>query len=334
MINICICGYFGFNNFGDEWLLSVLYKLILQFGEKEKKIFVLYNTKKILKINDHLFYIPRLNFKEISKILKISNTLIFCGGIFQDQTSILSFLYYYTIFLLGKIFKNKIVILSTEFIVNKKFSKKMLKFLIKTADIIYVRNEIELKKIKKLNNKVEFCPDICLFSERILDDQRIDDIKTIGLVLKKDDVNKKSIVSLCKILFGKYELVFIPFHLEEDYKFCLSLVEDIKNCQIRVWDRVENYKQIFKNIDLIITSRLHGIIVAINLGIPFICFSEDKKLTNFVYNFSKEVCLLKKFNSENFNIKTKSILIPLEERLRYKEEIFKKLKLLAYHNYI
>ncbi len=334
MKNICICGYFGFNNFGDEWLLDALYKIILKLQERNKKIFVLYNTKKILQINNNLFYIPRLDFKEIIKTLKISNTLIFCGGIFQDQTSILSFFYYFTIFLLAKIFKNKICILSTEFVVNNKFAKKILKFLIKATDVIFVRNQIEFNKIKKLNSKVEFCPDICLSYEEIINNKKIDDIKTIGLVLKKYGFNKKLIISFLKNLSEKYKLVFVPFHLEEDYKFCLSLIKYIKNCEIRVWDKVENYKNIFRNVDLIVTSRLHGIVVAINLAIPFVCFSEDEKLKNFVNNFGKEVFLLNKFNIEHFDIKANIILVSVEKRLKYKEEIFKKLKLLVYNNYI
>lgn len=334
MKKIVICGYFGFDNFGDEWLLDILSKLILQVGEKNKQIFVLYNIKEKLQVNDCLYYIPRWKIKEVIKILKISDTLIFCGGVFQDQTSILSFFYYLTIFFLAKVYRSKIVILSTEFIV-KKLPKKIFKFLIKNTDIIFVRNQSELEKIKDLNLNIKFCPDICFFSDiENTTNKNLNDTKTIGIIFKKDSFNKGLIVNICKMLSEKYKLVFIPFHLKEDYKFCLELVENIKNCEIRVWDKIQNYKKVFNGIDLVITSRLHGIVAALNLNIPVICCSKDEKLKNFINNFNGKVCLLEEFNNNNFDIKNKIIMVPIEQKLQYKKEILEKIQFLADNRFI
>ena len=326
-MRILLCGYFGFENFGDEWLLKVLIKLLRQFGKKENEINVLYNVKQKIKINDKLNYIPRWNFYEILKNIKISDTVIFCGGVFQDQTSVLSFFYYFLILLISKFFKKNVVVLSTELII-KKLPKIIIKILLKNIDVLYLRNNFELNKFKKFCKDIEFCPDICFFEDQIRKETS-KEIKMIGLVLKKSK-DKTQIIDFCKKLSSNYKLIFIPFHLKEDYNFCLEIVQEFNNCEVRVWDRVESYKEIFSSIDFVIVSRLHGIVASINLCIPFVCVSKEDKLLKFMQGIDNKRCIslnelknLEIFVSKNFDFVE-----------NYKKIIEEKFRFLSQNSYI
>jgi len=328
MKKILLCGYFGFRNFGDEWLLKVLINLLKQFGKKENELNVLYNVKQKIKINDGLYYIPRWNFYEMFKNIKVSNTVIFCGGVFQDQTSILSFFYYFSILLASKLFRKNVVMLSTELIIEK-LPKIIVRILLKNIDVLYLRNRIELDKFKKFSYKnLEFCPDICFF-EKQNKKNSVNEIKTLGLVLKKT-TNKKLLIEVCKKLSSNYKLVFIPFHLKEDYKFCLGIIEELNSCEVRVWDKVENYKEIFFDIDFVITSRLHGVVASINLDIPFVCISDGYKLKAFVYEIDNKRCI--SLNElENLELFLKKDFEFVEN---YKKIIEEKFKFLSQNSYI
>lgn len=298
MKKILVVGYFGFENFGDEWLLVNLIKLIKKFSTTKKKIYVLYNIRKYRKIED-ICYIPRWNFFCILNVLTKIDTVIYCGGLFQDHTSIFSFLYYLFIFLFAKLLFKKIVLLNTEFSF-KKFPFFITKFLCFNSDKVILRNKLETDRVLKYyknKNKILFCPDICYIDSNEESMQVNDfkkDFKKVALIIKSEKKEKFLLVNFCVKLIEKYKckLVFIPLHLREDYRFCLEIAKQLKNCEIRVWDKLENYRFMLKDIDLVVVSRLHGIIMSSNLNIPFICFSEQTKIRNLVVSNYEAQCFL------------------------------------------
>ncbi|MCS7231371.1 MAG: polysaccharide pyruvyl transferase family protein [Elusimicrobiota bacterium] len=289
MNRVLIVGYFGFGNFGDEWLLINLIKLIKKFSKNKIEISLLYNNNEYKVINN-IQYIPRWKIFWLIKTICKVDKVIYCGGLFQDYSSVFSFLYYLFIFFLSKLFFKKVILLNTEFSFRKipYFVRYILSYI---SDFVVFRNDIELKKIKKFinKNKFIFSPDICYIEENIVEKNKLflKNFKKIGLIIKSEKKDKDLLKNFCESLAKKHHLIFIPFHLEEDYKFILGITKDIKNCEIRVWDRIENYKYIFEDIDLVITSRLHGVVLSDNLKLPFICFSEQEKIRNFILSIYK-----------------------------------------------
>ncbi len=326
-MNILVFGYFGFNNFGDEWLFLVLKKLLFEFGEKNKKIFVLYNVKKVTINKEGLVYIPRCDIIKVIKTISKSDTVISCGGIFQDQTSIASFFYYFLILIISKIFGKKVVILSTEFVIEK-LPLFVIKIISLFIDYIFVRS-IDMENTKR--NKVQFCPDLCLVEAKESYFQNSSDVKTLGLILKKNkNLDIKILQKMCMKLYNDYKLVFIPFHLLEDYELCLEIAKNLKNCEIRIWDKIENYTNLFKDIDLAISSRLHGIVLSIVLGIPFVCISEEIKLRKFLKTmFNLEPISLVVLEQDGFNIKKYIVNYDINKISMSKQLIFNKFKLLS-----
>ncbi|MCX7910406.1 MAG: polysaccharide pyruvyl transferase family protein [Endomicrobia bacterium] len=331
MNRILIVGYFGFSNFGDEWLLINLIKLIKKFATTKIDINVLYNIKKC-KIVDDICYIPRWNLFWLFKIVYKVNNVVYCGGLFQDYTSILSFFYYLFIFLLAKLFFKRIILLNTEFSFKKipYFIVYVLSYL---SNFVVLRNKIELEKIKrhiKNKNKFKFSPDICYIEENNKDVLFSRSFKKVALIIKSGEKDVNLVKNFCKSLADRYRLVFIPFHLKEDYEFSLEIVKQIKNCEIRIWDKIENYKYMFDDIDLVITSRLHGVIISDNLKLPFICFSLQEKIRNFILSIYKTDCIsLRGLNIESLE---NFVIYPnLKNDFCYQiEKIFKHLGRLRY----
>ncbi|MEN3013043.1 MAG: polysaccharide pyruvyl transferase family protein [Endomicrobiia bacterium] len=334
MKKILIVGYFGFENFGDEWLLKNLTELIKKTSLNKKKIYVLYNLKRHIKIND-VHYIPRWNpFLVLETLIKI-NTIIYCGGLFQDYTSLWSFFYYLFIFLCSKLFLKKILLLNTEFSF-KRIPSVFIYLLCAISDIVVFRNKIELNKIKKYfksSNKILFSPDICYFESENIDviDVFKKEYSKICLILKSEPKELEFLKKFCKELSRENRLVFFPLHLKQDYKFSLEIAKGIKNCEIRIWDKVENYKNILEDIDLIITSRLHGIIISDSLKIPFICISTQNKIKNLMLSIYNKDCV----DIENINFEKLNDLIvdPLRCNFNFKNEINNMFKYLSNLNY-
>ncbi len=297
MRKVLLFGYFGFNNFGDEWLLKTSIKL-LNISAERKNFFVLYNIKEKITVEENVTYIPRWNFIEILKSISQVDTVVSLGGLFQDKTSMLSLLYYLLILFLAKIFNKKIFVLNTEVDVKKIPKSFVVSILNFFADNIFVRNKDDLKYSKK----AKFSPDICIYN---FEEEKIfvsETVNTIGIIVKQIK-DFEILKTMCEVLSKQYRIVFIPFHIKEDYPFCLKLLSTINNCVIRVWDKIENYRNIFSDIDLIITSRLHGVIIAAVLCKPFICVSEEEKVKKMIKSmFMIEPISLSLWGQKNFSI--------------------------------
>ncbi|MCX7941323.1 MAG: polysaccharide pyruvyl transferase family protein [Endomicrobia bacterium] len=337
MRKILIVGYFGFKNFGDEWLLQVLIKKIKETESYLRQVFVLYNTEKIYKVNNYLTYFPRWHLYYIICSVTLSDTIIFCGGLFQDQTSKLSLLYYLFIFLLAKILKKKVVLLSAEFVITK-IPKFVQQIILSLADQIFIRNTIDLGKLKvtvskSKTDRIKFCPDICLSDFTQAKNYTRTKIDTVGLILKFN-MDKNLVEQMCLNLSKFYNLVFIPFHLGQDYRFYLDIINGISHCELRVWDRVENYRNIFSDIDLLIVSRLHGVIISLVLQIPFICISEEEKLIRVVRSYFLRDCVtLEELSKKSFELKDFIINPDFNETVKCKRLVEENLKFLITKNF-
>ena len=107
---ICISGYYGFDNFGDETILKVLTEQLKKF-EKSSEITVfssnplktenLYNVKSVYSFD----------LLSVVKELLRCNYLISGGGsLLQDVTSNKSLIYYLGVIAVALFFRKKVII--------------------------------------------------------------------------------------------------------------------------------------------------------------------------------------------------------------------------------
>ncbi|MDX1920159.1 MAG: polysaccharide pyruvyl transferase family protein, partial [Candidatus Caenarcaniphilales bacterium] len=112
MKSVCLLGYYGAENFGDEILLGSTIALLDSVESFKINIFT--GNEKITA-KQYPFYkaIPKFNFLEVITALINSEALILGGGsIFQDVSSLKSVIYYSSVVFLAKMLGKKIIFLS------------------------------------------------------------------------------------------------------------------------------------------------------------------------------------------------------------------------------
>ena len=106
MTKAVISGYYGYKNFGDEIILSVLVEHLKNLN---CEITVLSGDTEYTKEHNNINAIDRFKFKDVLREIKSCDFLISGGGsLLQDATSLKSLIYYLSIIVLGLIFKKKV----------------------------------------------------------------------------------------------------------------------------------------------------------------------------------------------------------------------------------
>ena len=130
---VVLSGYYGFKNFGDEEILSVL---INKLQELKQMITVISSdpqyTKKQYK---HIRSVYTFDIKNIIFLIAKSDILISGGGsLLQDTTSIKSLLYYLFIIFIALLFGKKVIIFAQGIgPITTPLGKFLTKILLKNA---------------------------------------------------------------------------------------------------------------------------------------------------------------------------------------------------------
>lgn len=105
--NIIISGYYGFNNAGDEAMLSAILNA-LRTAFSDPQITVISGNPEITAHTFHVHAISRFGMKDIIRSIIHSDLLISGGGsLLQDVTSWKSMVYYLSIIIIGVLFRKR-----------------------------------------------------------------------------------------------------------------------------------------------------------------------------------------------------------------------------------
>lgn len=131
-----------------------------------------------------------------------------------------------------------------------------------------------------------------------------------------------NIVHFCQSLVHRLgvELVFVPFHLEQDNEYANGILRGLNvGATIARWNNPEDLYDILSSVDLIISQRLHGLIIGAALGVPVIAVSKDTKLAFFMRELGEEHFLFDDFKADN-------IIGAIEEIWRWRDEFSKNIQ--------
>ena len=136
-----LSGYFGFKNFGDEAILSVLVNKLKEFNQS---ITVISSNPEYTKSKfKHIRSIYTFNLYDIIGAIAKSDFLISGGGsLLQDVTSLKSLIYYLLIIFIGLMFGKKVIIFAQGIgPINNPFGQFLTKNLLKHCTYVSVRDE-------------------------------------------------------------------------------------------------------------------------------------------------------------------------------------------------
>lgn len=335
MNKIVISGYYGFNNIGDESILTAIISN-LRDSIEDIDITVLSQNPE-LTINKHkVNAISRKNAYKIIREIKNCDLLISGGGsLLQDVTSCRSIIYYLSIMLIGILFNKKVMVYSQGIgPINKSLNKWITRFVLNKVDYITLRDYKSERVLKEINIKnkniiVTSDPVIGLkqkdinLGKEILINSGIEDMSKpiIAFAVRGREKNKNTIDVISMVTDKIIEemgvnVVFIPFHMGEDIKVLNDIEKSINNKAIFLKDKynVNEMLSIIGNLDLLIGIRLHSLIFGAVMNIPIIAISYDPKINNFMEFIDESVfCTVEDLDSE-------SLLAEIREKILKEEE--------------
>ncbi|ABR50221.1 polysaccharide pyruvyl transferase [Alkaliphilus metalliredigens QYMF] len=304
MHKVVISGYYGFNNIGDE---SILTSIIYNLKEKVEDIDI-----TVLSVNPQStvqkHQVEAINRKavvDIYKSIKKCDLLISGGGsLLQDVTSGRSMTYYLGVILIGMVLRKKIMIYSQGIgPVNRGFNQWLMKWVLNYVDCITVRDIKSKDTLIKLGVRK---PSIHITSDPVIGLQKVGIEEgrkkliqsgidphgkkpLIGFALrgwKSNEQYQEQMGKLADEMMEKLnaQVVFLPFHYGEDLCVLDGIHGKMEQPGVFMKERysVDEMLSIVGNLDVLVGVRLHSLIFAAVMNIPMVAISYDPKIDSFM----------------------------------------------------
>lgn len=280
-----IVGYYGYQNFGDEWLLRVVLGQILKKKETSK-VFV---AHRCFNRDGQITYVPRFSFKLLVSIFQ-SDKVIFGGGtLFQDKTSKKSMAYYTVILGLAKLCRKKVVWMGQGLGPLSPSSQKWLSWAMPKKAALAFRDQESAVLFKKCcpnhQGPIEVTKDLAFQSGGV----SVNRGKLIGVSLRSEK-NLALIRSIVNTL--KQDKISLVANPEDEVAMTgvnTSKTVVLNNFLTESNMDWEGLSEALKGIDYVISMRYHVLVVAAMINVPFIALSNDPKITSLANQFKQPV---------------------------------------------
>lgn len=334
MSKILISGYYGFQNAGDD---SVLYGIItsLQKRDPSIKLSVLSNHPEKTESMFNVSSYDRWNLFEVIKRIREHDLLLMGGGsLLQDATSPRSVLYYLGLVMVAKIFRKPVVFYAQGIgPINKSYSKKLIKYIVNKVDVITVRDTESGEDLKLfgVNAPIIVTADPAVLiqpsnidmniGKKLLDSLQIDGEKTIAISVRSWKKERRYLEQIAFVAdhyanLG-WNILFIAMQHPDDIKTCHKIIDKMTNNASIINEKL-NFKEIMSligNVRFVLGMRLHSIIFAAVMNVPFVGLSYDPKIDRFV----KRVSMYSAGHITNLN--TEKIIEYVDETLENENEV-------------
>ena len=287
-INFFVKGYYGYNNIGDEVLLRAILENLKRYLPTSRIKFVYKNKEQAKKLN-----IPVVdNYKND---IRNSDVILFGGGTqFSDIDGAQAINLFHNLKLIvyAKILGKKIICLGVGIGPIKNVLSKIIIYLsLMLTDLILVRDHISFLLLTKMRffTKTYITYDLALSLSYIKSNskQKKAKIKKIGINLINLDENCffNEIIDNLNNLMVDNNLDYYLFSAEESQENYLYFIKEKlnKNIEIKNYqENIENYLEMIKDFDIIISTKLHPLIFSLAFSIPCIAISYHEKVSSFM----------------------------------------------------
>ncbi len=285
---ICISGYYGFDNFGDETILRVLVENLKRFKDKPKITVFSSNPQKTsteLEVNS----VKSFNLFQVITNLFKSDCLISGGGsLLQDATSAKSLIYYLGIIKLAQLLKKKTIIFAQGIgpIKSKKLAK-LTAHILKKVDYITVRDEASINLLNSWGISATKCYDpVWNLSAKA------DKNEKIGIQLRAfKTLTDEFIEQLANCINEHYsdkDICIYSLQNKLDLEVSNKLCNKLKTKSKTVVENTSNDKIIedISSLDTLIAMRFHACLIAIKAGVKLLPINYDIKVEQLAKEFN------------------------------------------------
>lgn len=304
MSKIVISGYYGFANAGDEAMLTAIIKA-LRSTENSVGLTVISGNPQVTAARYNVTSIHRFNPWEILTALRSCDLLLSGGGsLLQDVTSKRSLLYYLSILTLGLLLGKRVMLFAQGIgPIHSRFLRKLTQAVCSRVDLITVRDQDSLYELRRIGipaEKVQLTADAVLTlppesleqGRRLLQKFKVpQDKMLLAVSVRKWQDDDRYLLELAKAAdslseeFGAY-VVLLPLQYPVDVEACARLqhfmVHKDSSTVLAADCDTEQFLSLMGNFDLLIGMRLHALIFAAVMELPFAAVSYDPKIDGFV----------------------------------------------------
>lgn len=289
---VLISGYYGFNNFGDEAVLSVLINNLRNAGIED--INVLSKNPQLTEKTYNVKSANSFDFKQvIFSIIKTKFLISGGGSLLQDKTSLKSLIYYLMIITFSLIIGKKVIIFAQGIgPINNKFFKNLTAFILKRCTYITVRDEKSLSLLKNKGIKADIVSDPVWNIEL----KRKFSHHAIGIQLREwEELTDKVLNEWAEYIaeFYKDKIIFI-YALQEslDIDICNKFERILKKINPDLHTHVVTNRATFEiitafsHIDELISMRYHACLLGLRYGVRVLPIIYDPKVEKLADEFN------------------------------------------------
>ncbi|PNR97195.1 polysaccharide pyruvyl transferase family protein [Petrotoga sp. 9PWA.NaAc.5.4] len=279
MKKIFLVGYYGYGNYGDDLLLKSFLKIFEEI-KFDGIIFIPVENLPDLPTNYtfNIQKVSRFSLPEIRKTIKNSDLIVFGGGnLFQSETSLRSFMYYYYIANFAKKQNKKILLLSQGFgSFKQSYELKKLKSLLSYSKLYGVlRDKSSYKYAKKINKNIKLGVDIGSYCFPKIE---IKKVNKISVCLKEN--HDLELLTDFLSTFSNYSLSTLVINANQDALRNYELVEKVrKKTKIKADFPFKSSEKIVEEISqskIVISDRLHSSLTGIYFESKTITYNNIK----------------------------------------------------------
>ena len=318
-----LSGYYGFKNFGDEAILSVLVNKLQQ--NKDSVTVISSNPEYTKSLYQHIRAIKTFDFNNIIPAIYKSDILISGGGsLLQDVTSLKSLIYYLLIIFIALFFRKKVIIFAQGIgPINSRLGEFFTKILLKNCTYISVRD----KKSHDLMQKWGINSDLLcdpIFSVNVPDNSKN---KTVAIQLRdfkgmSNDFLDRLADSVSKN-FSDYNVEIYSFQDSIDFEICKTFEQNINmlNPEIKttVLSEMSNNEIIesLSKSEYLISMRFHAIIIGLLAGVKTLGINYDVKVEKLAKEFNLPLIDLKNDFGNNFELLKSQDLSVIKDKISH-----------------
>ncbi len=294
---LLLSGYYGFGNFGDEAILRVFADewarrrpadLIRVLSEQPDETRKLYGLEAV----------PRMNWGAVVAAVSGSDVVVSGGGgLLQSATSLRSLLYYASIIREAKRGGKKAAIFAQGIGPLNYFGREVVKRACANVDLACVRDEVSQGTLQALlpNVDVRLSADPVFLAsdvitpaarEALLREGLRDDVgELVAVVVRRgpmlDQVMEKLASAVDRLAQREHaQVVFVPLQLPHDAEASSTVIRRCKSAPVLLGGGYDlpTMTALLSRCSAVISMRLHALILAARLAVPFLAVPYDPKV--------------------------------------------------------
>ncbi len=341
---VIICGAYGHGNAGDDAILKSIIQSVQKL-DRHVPITVLAKNTLSIKKRYRVDSIYTLNVPKMLLAMRKSTLYINGGGtLIQNATSHRSLWYYLFTLRAAKLLGNKVDMYGCGIgpVTGKRDIRMVKKVLERSADIITLREQDSMKELESFGVQK---PEVLLSSDPALALERCSPADT-EIYLKNHGLTpgKKYLCFMLRTWYGfaekaedfakcaqyAYDLydltpVFLSLNVYHDTTAAMQVIEHL-DCPYHILDDSTEPEMLISALsymDVVVSMRLHGLILSSLSGVPLVGVSYDPKIGSFLRYLGYGTCLdLKEVTAEKLiaDLDRAVAQIPDRETLRQHAE--------------